>query len=459
MMNIIPKLLNSLKARLFISMLLLTLIVLPVLAIALSEAFEGHIKAALKNELTAYSYSILAVAEPNNGDLFLPEQQLENQFNVIDSGLYAFVVSNSSDTNQQRVATLKSNEVWRSESALGFDFSDLDFRQSRVGEISYFEQTINGVTYFVLEYAVSFADGELELPVTLFIIKDKTSFNQTVSSFNDEVILWLAVIFVVLLVVQLIWLYWTLKPLAFFRQELEQIKLGHSSEVKGKYPKELQQVTEQLNTLLHTEQSQRVRYRNALSDLAHSLKTPLAVIQSKIGKSHDVENEVFQINATIEHQLKRAQSAGESSWRLGCSVAETVNELVMALEKIYQSKQLTFHIDVSNNSVFKGDKADLTELLGNLLDNACKAASTNVSISATMEKSIIVFIVQDDGNGMTQAQIGRVMERGTRADTYEQGHGIGLAIVKDLVTSYKGSINIEHSVQYGGAKFTLSFNQ
>jgi len=232
MMNIIPKLLNSLKARLFISMLLLTLIVLPVLAIALSEAFEGHIKAALKNELTAYSYSILAVAEPNNGELFLPEQQLENQFNVIDSGLYAFVVTNSSDTNQQSVATLKSNEVWRSESALGFDFSDLDFRQSRVGEISYFEQTINGVPYFVLEYAVSFSDGELELPVTLFIIKDKTYFNQTVSSFNDEVILWLAVIFIVLLVVQLIWLYWTLKPLALFRQELEQIKLGHSSEVK-----------------------------------------------------------------------------------------------------------------------------------------------------------------------------------------------------------------------------------
>lgn len=262
-----------------------------------------------------------------------------------------------------------------------------------------------------------------------------------------------------MLVVQLIWLYWTLKPLALFRQELEQIKLGHSSEVKGKYPKELQQVTEQLNTLLHTEQSQRVRYRNALSDLAHSLKTPLAVIQSKIGKSHDVENEVFQINATIEHQLKRAQSAGESSWRLGCSIVETVNELVMALEKIYQRKQLTFHIDVSNSSVFKGDKADLTELLGNLLDNACKAASANVSLSATMAKSIIVFIVEDDGNGMTQAQIGRVMERGTRADTYEQGHGIGLAIVKDLVTSYKGTISIEHSQQYGGAKFTLSFNQ
>lgn len=462
MMNIISRLLNSLKARLFVSMLLLTLVVLPVLAVALSQAFEKHIKAAIKNELIAYSYSILAVAEPSGGELFLPEQQLENQFNVIDSGLYALVFLNEplSDTQVQEHSVVNANtEIWRSASALAFDYSDLNLSKISVGESIYFEQTINGTPHFVLEYAVSFANGSSELPIKLFIIKDKTSFLDAVNSFNEQVKLWLAVIFVVLLVIQLIWLFWTLKPLARFRHELTEIKLGRSSEVKGKYPLELQQVTEQLNTLLHTEQSQRIRYRNALSDLAHSLKTPLAVMQSKMGENHNVEQEIFQINNTIEHQLKRAQSAGESSWRLGCNVSETVNELVMALEKIYQHKQINISVSIAENISFKGDKADLTELLGNLLDNACKAASANVSLDVSVIENQLYFIIQDDGAGLTSEQIAHIMVRGTRADTYEQGHGIGLAIVKDLVTSYQGSVSIETSDALGGAKFTLTFNQ
>ncbi len=458
--------LDSLKTRLLLSMLLLTLVVLPVLAIALSQAFEGHIKAAIKNELTAYSYSILAVAEPVNGEVYLPELLLENQFNVIDSGLYAVIYLNQAVhretekhvTNSEHIT--KTNEpLWRSPSALSLNFADLDLTYSTIGESSYLEKMIDGTPYFVFQYSVSFADQTTEIPITLLLIKDKTGFNQTVKRFDEQVILWLGVIFIVLLVVQLIWLFWTLKPLARFRQELSAIKQGQSSAVKGHYPHELRQVTEQLNLLLKTEQNQRVRYRNALSDLAHSLKTPLAVMQSKINGKDDIEQEIFQINKTIEHQLKRAQSAGESSWRLGCDITQVADALLQALGKIYQDKQLSFNLAVDKDAVFKGDEADLTELLGNLLDNACKAAKSKVSLSVNVEKNRVTFIVQDDGEGMSEVQMSRVLERGTRADTYEQGHGIGLAIVKDLVASYQGSIVIERSASLGGAKFVLAFNQ
>ncbi len=458
----IKKLFGSLKARLFFSMLLLTVIVLPFLAVALSQAFEEHIKVAIKKELTAHSYSILAVAEPSGGELFLPEELLENQFNVIDSGLYALITVIESDTSAGKSNVLhhlpmSQPILWRSASALSIELPPLTTALPAIGQLTYSEQLIDDVPHFILAYSVSFAD-ENDLPITLFVIKDKTEFNQTVNRFNEQIILWLAVIFILLLAVQLIWLYWTLKPLAYFRTELELIKQGHSVQIKGTYPQELQQVTEQLNLLLHTEQNQRVRYRNALADLAHSLKTPLAVMQSKVGVTSDVQSEITQINKTIEHQLKRAQSAGESSWRLGCDIKEIVDDLFMALNKIYQSKTLTLNAKVPANALFKGDKADLTELLGNLLDNACKAASAQVDLTVTIDEHELMIVVSDDGQGMSEAQTQEALERGGRVDTYEQGHGIGLAIVKDLVTSYSGNIDISRSQSLGGAQFTLTFH-
>lgn len=448
------QLLDSLKARLFFSMLLLTIIALPILAVALTKAFEEHIKDAAKNELAAYSYSILSVAEPVYGQLFLPELLLETQFNVIDSGLYALFYP-----YQQDDETLPTEPLWRSSSALSINVDKPFLHQANIGESGYFEQEINGQPHIIFSYSVSFTEFDKELPVSLFIIKNKMAFEQTVDQFKQQIIKWLAFIFVLLVLVQLIWLFWTLKPLAKFKDELSSIKQGHSEKVKGQYPQELRQVTEQLNVLLHTEQHQRVRYRNALSDLAHSLKTPLAVIQTQIDDEPIILQEITKITQTIEHQLKRAQSAGESSWRLGCSINDSVTELTSALKKIYQDKNLTFIVNVPEKSQFRGDKADLTELLGNLLDNACKAAKSVVAITVEQSQEQLCICITDDGNGMTKEQRQSVIERGTRADTYQEGHGIGLAIVKDLVESYGGQMLIKRDEKLGGALFMLTFEQ
>jgi len=428
-------------------MLLLTIIALPIMAVALTKAFEEHIKDAAKNELAAYSYSILSVAEPVYGQLFLPELLLETQFNVIDSGLYALFYPYQSD--QQRSAP---EPLWRSSSALSINIDKPFSHQPKIGESGYFEQEINGQPHIIFTYSVSFTEFDKELPVSLFIVKNKMAFEQTVAQFKQQLFKWLAFMFVLLVMVQLIWLFWTLKPLATFKDELSSIKQGHSEKVKGHYPQELRQVTEQLNVLLHTEQHQRVRYRNALSDLAHSLKTPLAVIQTQIDEHSTVQQEITKIT-------QRAQSAGESSWRLGSSINTALNELIGALEKIYQDKALTFQLAVPDQSIFRGDKADLTELLGNLLDNACKAAVSKVTVTVTQSQGQLKLCIADDGKGMTASQREQVIQRGTRADTYQEGHGIGLAIVKDLVESYGGKMDISQDQALGGALFTLTFEQ
>ena len=262
---------------------------------------------------------------------------------------------------------------------------------------------------------------------------------------------------VLLLGVQLIWFVWSLKPLSYLKEELSAIEQGKAEVLNYQYPKELAQVTHQLNTLLVTEKNQRLRYRNALSDLAHSLKTPLAVIKSQKGLSDTTNEQLDNMNDMVEHQLKRAQSAGSAAWHLGIPVAPCVDKLVASLLKIYHDKSLTFKADVSENILFKGDETDLFEIIGNLLDNASKAAMKNIFIVARYDNNELIITVEDDGKGIENALQTQILQRGIRADTYQQGHGIGLAIVRDLVDSYQGTLLISHSEKLSGAKFTLRF--
>jgi two-component system sensor histidine kinase PhoQ len=261
----------------------------------------------------------------------------------------------------------------------------------------------------------------------------------------------------IFIVIQVVWLLWTLKPLKVLANELEYIEQGKKKALEENYPLELQQVTSQLNTLLLTEQNQRKRYRNALADLAHSLKNPLAVMQSEASLSKDALSQISLINNIIEHQLKRAQSAGESSWHLGVAVKPTLDKLVASLNKVYQDKSLHFTIHAEQDTLFKGDEADLMEMLGNVLDNACKAAKFSVSVTVKTNNEKLIITVEDDGVGIESSQQQAILARGTRADTYHAGHGIGLAIVRDLVNSYQGQLSIGTSTSLGGAAFTITF--
>lgn len=260
-----------------------------------------------------------------------------------------------------------------------------------------------------------------------------------------------------MMVFQLSWLIWTIRPLARFTQELHDVEQGKSTQLSSQYPSELQAVARQLNILLNTEQTQRKRYRNALADLAHSLKTPLAVIKSQVDLSEASSEQVSNISRIISHQLKRAQTAAAASWHLGIKVDEVANKLLRTLAKIYREPQINLSGEIADLAVFKGDEADLTEILGNLLDNACKAAKSTVKLTVTGDAYQLQLCIEDDGPGISDALQTQIFERGIRADSYHQGNGIGLAIVRDLVDSYNGRISVSRSESLGGAKFTVSF--
>jgi two-component system sensor histidine kinase PhoQ len=278
-----------------------------------------------------------------------------------------------------------------------------------------------------------------------------------VSDFQQQLWRWLGFVILLFVVVQIIWLLWTLKPLSRLSQELISVEQGKKNAIEQDYPYELQQVTSQLNILLQTEQNQRKRYRNALSDLAHSLKNPLAVIQSQSELSTATTEQLTLLNQMIEHQLKRAQSAGNSAWHLGIEIEPVVDKLIATLAKIYRAKNITFNSDIKEGLTFKGDEADLMEMLGNLLDNASKAANSQVFIRGSYRNKKVVISISDDGKGVEPSMRKRILQRGLRADTYQHGHGIGLAIVRDLVTSYQGQLSISQCEKLSGALFVITF--
>ncbi|MGI2140306.1 ATP-binding protein [Shewanella baltica] len=445
---IVWQVLNSLKARLVISALLFILVLLPLIGVALNDAFTEQVKSATKNELSAYVYSILAVTEVENKQISIPELVLENRFNLIQSGLYAIATTED--------ASGKQTIVWHSQSFMGM-VPPPHFTIPATGQSAFEQIEIAEQPHLIYSFSVSFASQNQNVPVTIHIIKDEREFQQQIDQFNQQLWTWLLILMFVMLVFQLSWLVWTLQPLARFTQELHSVEQGKSMQLSSQYPTELQAVARQLNILLNTEQTQRKRYRNALADLAHSLKTPLAVIKSQADLSEASSEQVSVISRIIGHQLKRAQTAAAASWHLGIRVDDVAAKLLRTLAKIYREPQINLSGEMADEAVFKGDEADLTEILGNVLDNACKAAKSTVKLTVTGDAYQLLICIEDDGPGISEALQNQIFERGIRADSYHQGNGIGLAIVRDLVDSYNGRISVSRSETLGGAKFSISF--
>jgi two-component system sensor histidine kinase PhoQ len=272
----------------------------------------------------------------------------------------------------------------------------------------------------------------------------------------------LALLFVATLALLLRWLS---QPVRRLEREIKEVEAGTRQQLGEGWPSELIAVTSNLNALLEGERTRIRRYRDTLGNLAHSLKTPLAVMRQSLGMGEasikaSLNTEIDRMSGIIEHQMKRAAaSGGVLLGQAPVSVAEVTAELRLALLKVYGNKDLLFETAITPPAQFIGDRADLTELLGNLLDNACKWARGRVRIEAAVKvtadtRSALGIVIEDDGPGIAEADRARVLQRGGRADEATPGYGLGLAMVHDTVALYGGSLRIDGST-LGGARFEL----
>ncbi|NMP17815.1 sensor histidine kinase [Thalassotalea sp. Y01] len=430
----------SLSSRILLSAVLLVLVMVPSLALLLNSVVEQQLQQASDDEMVALNYGILAVAEVDNQQLFMPDQLPDPNFNLADSGQYA-------------VISQGQNILWQSQSMLAGDMPSA-LPTPPLGNSEFSQLMFKDSNYRSHSFTVSFVSDEQEFQLTVHIFKDLTPLQQRLAVFQQKLFLWGTVTLAVLLLLQFVYLKWTLSPVRRLRREVIKVEKGEQNQLNGDYPTELQQVAEQLNGLIKSLHHQQKRFANALSDLAHSLKTPLAVLATNDKLDASVNRQLSSMADIIEHQLKRAQSSGQIGWHVSVNISETVEKLVRTMNKIYADKELQIEQHLDSNASFKGDQRDLMEMLGNLLDNACKAANKNVRISLSQGSGTIIAF-EDDGVGIAPEQQQAILKRGVRADSYDSGHGIGLAIVRDLIDSYGGTLHISDSEQLAGAKFEI----
>lgn len=439
----------SLNARLIVSASVVLAAFLGLAGLALDRAFRESALAGVHDRLQARVYALIAAAELDGAELALPEALPEPRLSVPQSGLYA------------RVADDADNTVWRSRSSLGLDIHYP--APGSPGTPVYAESAIDGQDLFLVSYAVHWAPAQGgERRFVFQAAEERQPFEEEIARFRASLWAWLAGAAVVLLGVQGLVLRWSLTPLRRVAREIADIESGKVSALAGSYPRELKPLTENLNLLVQNSASQLQRYRNALGDLAHSLKTPLAVLRNEIeelpGDSRarrSLSDQVQRMDLTVQYQLQRAAASGRTALTPSIGVGPVAERIRSSLLKVYSDKRLDFEISLDPALVFRGDEGDLTELLGNLLDNACKWASRRVRLSGAKGRENLSLVIEDDGPGLSASALAELRERGVRGDPAVPGQGIGLAIVNELVSGvYGGSMAVDRS-DLGGARIRI----
>jgi len=431
---------------------------------ALDRAFYDAAESALRERLQGYIFAYLAAADTTrSGSLIPPEVGPDPRFDrPVQSGLYAGIVGD-------KIVNVKGNQ-WRSPSATDRDLP-FDTQLAR-GEVRFSGPSETPVgDLFVLAQGVDWTTGiKDELHLTFYVAEDVSGLREQVRVYRGTLLMWLGTTGVVLLLLLVVVLRWSLAPLRKVVADLARVERGSQDRLDRAYPSELSGLTTSLNSFIDAERDRLKRYRNTLSDLAHSLKTPLAVVRSQLESGGDAEElrwtvleQVGRMDEIVAYQLSRAATSGHQTFAAPLPLEPYCEEIVRSLEKVYANKGVLCEFEIEATARFHGDQGDLMELLGNLLENAFKWARRRVLLSASVipapagRRPGLELIVEDDGPGVAEEKIGHLLQRGVRGDERVQGHGIGLAIVQDILRAYKGELNVTHSETLGGARFTIRF--
>lgn len=442
----------SLQQRLVLAFGILLILFLGLTGLVLNRAFQESIAASVEERLQLQVYAVLGVAEPDTDMRFFVPDLEEARFSQIDSGLYAFIFDQP------------GNEVWRSPSAVNMNPIDLNLTAQDIspGEMLY------GSAQTQEQGPMSFASygtywSGLDQEFSFVVMESVAPTDAEIDEFQSNLWLWLGGLAIFLSFAQFGLLRWGMMPLKRLAQDLAEIEQGNKEQLGEEYPSELHNLSHNMNMLIQSERQRQSKYRTTLGDLAHSLKTPLAVISGVVQQDRsldkkdmaDVSEQVDRMNQIVSYQLNRASKTSQSKMLVTPILIRPVLEKICgALNKVYLDKKVKLNIAISKQATFYGEESDLTELLGNLLDNAYKYCQQEVGIKIQDFDKSLQIEIDDDGPGVAEQDRHWVLERGARADTRESGQGIGLAVALDIISSYGGELKVENSA-LGGALFRV----
>jgi two-component system, OmpR family, sensor histidine kinase PhoQ len=433
----------SIRARLVLGAALVLAAFMAVAGVALQRAHADSVRAAHFGRLQSTIYLLLAGAELDaGGALIMPAAFAEPRLSLPGSGLYASILN------------VNRRETWQSGSTVGL--SPPFQRSVPVGEWRYDTVQGAGGAFLAAGYSVKWAGRTEEAPLVLSVLEDKAGFDREVRAFRRTLWGWLGGAGLLLLLSQTLLLQWGLAPLWRVAQEISRIENGEQTEVQGRYPSEIAALTGNLNTLIKQERVRQTRYKEALSFLAHSLKTPLAVLRTALDEPaqlpETVRRQVARMDDIVQHQLGRAAASGSARFAPYLAIAPVLNRIRESLDKVYADKGLEFAIDCPPDLSWRLDEGDAFEIFGNVLDNAAKWAAHRVAVRVWREADALRIRVEDDGPGFSDTQ--SILQLHVRMDEKVPGHGVGLAVVSDLVASHQGELSLSRS-QLGGAQLDI----
>ena len=442
----LPKLteVKSISSRLLIGTAIVLTIFVVLTGLSISYSVHKRAETALFDRLQGLIYGIIGAAEiGRNQTLIINEFELpDSRLNVATAGLYAEIIGDNGQALWQS-KSISSLTPTVSNSVIG-EWVFKRVTKSDTNDV----HTMQLATVWEL-------DSGAELAFTVHVVTDAQLLTGELRRFDRTLWISLLASALLLLLLQLWILSLSLKPLNHIGEELNEIEQGTRQKLNEAIPKELSPLASSINLLLQSEQNRHQQYRHLLDDLAHSLKTPLSVLRNIKSDNGTIEEQTGQMQTTIERYLQRAAMRTPQYLSKPVSPTAVIHKLSNTLAKVHAGKQTLFDIHVDESFMVRVAEIDLYEILGNVLDNACKFGAHNVRLHSNVQA--MQLIIDDDGPGFPDSQRASLTDRGTRADTATEGQGLGLAASRELMQSYGGDLNLDTSPQ-GGARVVLQFS-
>ncbi|MBT5074219.1 MAG: sensor histidine kinase [Kordiimonadaceae bacterium] len=429
---------SSLKSRLNIGVFIISLIFFSSLIIINVVFFNSFGEDFVQTRLQHDTDALLANLRPDaDGKLRLNEDTLNPIFLQPFSGHYFRV--------EMEHETYLSRSLWD---------KTMSVSELNVGETAIFQnEGPTEQTLLTLEGGYS-KEGQT---VLIAVSEDYTPITDSLQSLTIALVFLNGGIIIFLMLLQRIIVNRGMAPLRTTTEELSLIGSGEKSFLNEAVPEEVLPLVKEINKLMVMVDNRIKRSTTALGNLAHALKTPLALIEQsvtgidEVKTSQEIIGAADQIKHQLNSELKRARIIGSSVHGQKIDLADLMDPLISTLKKIYRDKDLSFELDIDPDATYIGDRHDMMELFGNLLDNACKNAVRKVSIKIKTQQGLN-FIIEDDGPGIKEDLIAQIEKRGTRLDEAGDGHGLGLSIVREIIDLNNARIKYSRSDQFGGLK-------